>query len=87
MAAQQLLIRLPEALARRLKRRVPARARSAFIQRLLEQALPGDEGEDDPLYQLALAVEHDQRLATEMADWDATIEDGSAPEAPKASHA
>ena len=37
------------------------------------QALPGDEGEDDPLYQLALAVEHDQRLATEMADWDATI--------------
>ena len=87
MAAQQLLIRLPEALARRLKRRVPVRARSAFIQRLLEQALPGDEGEDDPLYQLALAVEHDQRLATEMADWDATIEDGSAPEAPKTSHA
>lgn len=87
MAAQQLLIRLPEALARRLKLRVPARARSAFIQRLLEQALPGDEGEDDPLYRLALAVEHDQRLATEMADWDATIEDGSAPEAPKSSHA
>ena len=84
MATQQLLIRLPEALARQLKRRVPARARSAFIQRLLEQALPDDEGEDDPLYQVALAVEHDERLATEMAEWDSTIEDGLAPEAAKA---
>jgi hypothetical protein len=84
MATTQLLIRLPEELARRLKRRVPLRARSAFIQRLLEEALPGDEGEDDPLYQVALAVEHDQRLATEMAEWDATVEDGLAPEAAKA---
>jgi hypothetical protein len=58
MTTQQLLIRLPDALARRFKRRVPSRARSAFIQRLLEQALPADEGEDDPLYQAALAVEH-----------------------------
>jgi hypothetical protein len=86
MATQQLLIRLPEELARRLNRRVP-RARSAFIQRLLEQALPGDEGEDDPLYQIALAVEHDERLAAEMAEWDATIEEGLAPEAAKASRA
>ena len=88
MATQQLLIRLPEELARRLKRRVPARARSAFIQRLLEQALPGDEGEDDPLYRVALVVEHDERLAAEMAEWDATIEDGLAPpEVAKPSHA
>ena len=88
MVTQRLLIRLPEELARRLKRRVPARARSAFIQRLLEQALPGDQGEDDPLYQVALAVEHDERLVTEMAEWDATIEDGLAPpEAAKPSHA
>ena len=87
MATQQLLIRLPDELARRLKRRVPAWARSAFIQRLLEQALPGNEDEDDPLYQLALAVEHDERLATEMAEWDATIEDGLAPQASKAPHA
>jgi hypothetical protein len=86
MATQQLLIRLPEELARRLKRRVPARARSAFIQRLLEQALPG--GGDDPLYRVALAVEHDKRLAAEMAEWDATIEDGLAPpEVAKPSHA
>ncbi len=84
MATQQLLVRLPEELARRLKRRVPARARSAFIQKLLEEALPSDEGEGDPLYRIALAVEHDERLAAEMAEWDATIEDGLAPEAPHA---
>lgn len=79
MAMQQLLIRVPEELARRLKRRVPARGRSAFVQRLLEQALPPDEGEDDPLYQAALAVEQDARLTAEMAEWDATVGDGLTP--------
>lgn len=76
MATQQVLVRLPEELARRLRRRVPARARSAFVQRLLEQALPPDEGEDDPLYQAALAVEQDEALAAEMRDWDAAVGDG-----------
>jgi plasmid stability protein len=78
MATQQLLIRLPEDLARRLKRRVPTRGRSAFVQALLEQALPPDEGEDDPLYRAALAVEQDERLAGEMAEWDAVAGDGLA---------
>jgi plasmid stability protein len=81
MATQQLLVRLPEELARRLRRRVPARGRSAFVQRLLEQALPPDEGEDDPLYRAALDVERDERLAAEMAEWDAAAGDGLAPEA------
>lgn len=76
MATEQLLVRLPEDLVRRLKRRVPARARSAFVQRLLEQALPADEGEEDPLYQAALGVEQDERLAAEMADWDGSVDDG-----------
>jgi hypothetical protein len=76
MATQQLLIHLPEDLVRRFRRRVPARARSAFVQQLLEQALPADEGMDDPLYRAALAVERDDRLAAEMADWDAAVEDG-----------
>ena len=76
MATQQLLFRLPEDLVRRLKRRVPPRQRSAFLQRLLEQALPPDEGEGDPLYTAALAVEQDERLAAEMAEWDVTIGDG-----------
>jgi hypothetical protein len=86
MATQQRLIRLREGLARRLKRQVPARARTALIQALLELALPDQEGEDDLPYQVALAVEHDEGLAAEMAEWDATIEDGLAPEAGKASH-
>ncbi len=76
MAMQQLLVRVPEELARRLKRQVPARGRSAFVQRLLEQALPPDEGEDDPLYRAALAVEQDERLVAEMAEWDTTAGDG-----------
>lgn len=76
MTTQQLLVRLPEELARRLRRRVPVRQRSAFVQALLEQALPPEEGEDDPLYQAALALERDERLAAEMADWDATCGDG-----------
>jgi metal-responsive CopG/Arc/MetJ family transcriptional regulator len=76
MEAQQVLIRLPEELAQRLRRRVPARSRSAFIQKLLEEALPEDAGEDDPLYLAALAVEQDERLSAEMAEWDATVGDG-----------
>ena len=87
MATQQLLIRLPHDLVRRLKRRVPPRARSAFVQRLLEQALPADEGEDDPHYQAALAVERDEQLAAEMAEWDATAVDGLTPQAAKAPRA
>ena len=76
MEAQQLLVRLPEELVQRLRRQVPARGRSAFIQKLLEQALPADEGEDDPLYLVALAVERDERLSAEMQEWDAAVEDG-----------
>ena len=72
----QLLVRLPESLAERLKRHVPARRRSEFVQRLLEQALPADEDKQDPLYRAALAVERDGRLAAEMAEWDATVGDG-----------
>jgi len=74
----QLLIRLPDSLARRFKRHVAARQRSKFIERLLEGVLPPDDAiEDDPLYQAALAVEKDERLAAEMAEWEeATIGDG-----------
>ena len=76
MATQQLLVRIPEELARRLKRQVPARGRSAFVQRLLEQALAMEGDEDDPLYRAALAVEQDERLTAEMAEWDGTVADG-----------
>ncbi len=86
MATQQLLVRLPEELARRLKRQVPARGRSAFVQHLLEQALAPEGGDDDPLYQAALEVEHDERLAAEMAEWDGTVADGLEIEASRAQH-
>lgn len=76
MRTQQGLVRLPEELVRRLKRQVLAPARSAFVQRLIEEALPAEDGNDDPFYQVACAVERDERLADEMADWDATIDDG-----------
>ena len=78
MSTQALLVRLPETLVRRLRLNVPARRRSAFVQRLLEEALPPDDGsDDDPLYRAALAVERDAGLADEMAMWErATIADG-----------
>lgn len=81
MANQQFLVRLPEPLLRRLRQQVPARQRSSFVQGLLEQALPPEGSEDDPLYQIALAVEQDERLAAEMAEWDVTAGDGLGPHA------
>jgi metal-responsive CopG/Arc/MetJ family transcriptional regulator len=77
MPTAQLLVHLPDELVRRFKRSVSVRQRSKFIQRLLEEALPPDDrGDDDPLYLAALAVEREHQLATEMAEWDATIDDG-----------
>ena len=71
MATTQLLIRLPDRLAKRFKSHVSVRRRSQFIQRLLEDALPPEDGsDDDPLYQAALAVEKDLALAAEMAEWE-----------------
>jgi metal-responsive CopG/Arc/MetJ family transcriptional regulator len=74
----QLLVHLPDELVRRFKRSVAARQRSKFIERLLQEALPEVESsDDDPLYQAALAVEQDNDLAAEMAEWEeATIGDG-----------
>ncbi len=81
MAMQQLLVRLPEELAMWLRRRIPPRHRSAFVQQLLEQALPADDDEEgDPLYRAALEVERDECLAAEMREWDVTAADGLTPE-------
>lgn len=82
---QQLLVRLPEQLVRRFKRAVAPRRRSKFIEELLDQALPPDEVSDsDPLYQAALAVEQDEALSAEMAEWEtATIDDGLSPDPSK----
>jgi len=83
MPTEQLLLRLPEELARRFRRAVPNRERSLFVAQLLEQALPPEGSDDDPLYQAALDVERDTKLSAEMAEWEtATLEDGLETEVP-----
>jgi hypothetical protein len=76
MSTTQVLIHLPDELVRRFKRHISVRQRRTFIQRLLEDALPPEDGgDDDPVYQAALAVEKEHELASEMAEWEAaTIE-------------
>ena len=77
MPTEQLLLRLPDDLVRRFKQAIPARERSAFVRQLLEHALPPADGDEDPLYRAALAVEEDAALAIEMGEWEAaTIGDG-----------
>ena len=63
----QMLFHIPDPLAARFRR-------SAFVTKLMEQALPED---DDPLYQLALEVERDAALNAEMREWrEGLIADG-----------
>jgi hypothetical protein len=78
MPTTPLLIRLPDELVRHFRRSVSVRQRSKFIQRLLEDALPPEDGgPDDPLYRVALAVEEDAALTAEMGEWEtATLDDG-----------
>ena len=63
---------------RRFRRAVAPRQRSKFIERLLDEALPAEAVSDsDPLYQAALAVEKNEALASEMAEWEeAMLGDG-----------
>jgi hypothetical protein len=44
---------------------------------MIEHTAPPIQSDDDALYQAALVVERDARLADEMAEWEAaTIGDG-----------
>ena len=71
----QLLVYLPDDLAKRFKQAVPARQRSQFVQRLIQDALPDET--DDPIYRAALAVEQDEAFNDEMAEIErATVGDG-----------
>ncbi len=70
----QMLFHIPDPLAARFRQMVPPRQRSAFVAKLMEQALPED---DDPLYRLALEVERDAALNAEMREWrEGLIADG-----------
>jgi hypothetical protein len=84
MSTHQLLVRLPDDLIRRLRARISPRQRSAFVQRLLEQALP-PAFEDDELYHAAVLVEQDEALHADMAAWDGLAGDGiaDAPSSPR----
>lgn len=62
----QMLFHIPDPVAERFKQAVPSRQRSAFIAKLLEDALPEN---DDPLYKIALEVEQDTALNAEMSEW------------------
>jgi predicted transcriptional regulator len=77
MPTEQVLLRLPDDLVRRFKQVVPARERSTYVRKLLEQSLPPVDGDNDPLFLAALAVEQETGLGNEMAEWEtATIGDG-----------
>ena len=70
----QMLFHISDPLAARFRQAVPTRQRSAFVTKLVEQALHED---DDPLYLLALEVERDAVLNAEMREWrEGLIADG-----------
>ncbi|MFH1156362.1 MAG: hypothetical protein V1793_21350 [Pseudomonadota bacterium] len=70
---QKILVSLPDELAIRMKRVIPARQRSSLIAELLTGEVSKRE---NLLYQCACDVEADDQLNSEMADWDVTIGDG-----------
>ena len=77
MSTSQLLLHLPDTLLQRFRRDVPVRERSGFVRQLLEQALPPEDGDNDPLFLAAVALEQDTALSAEMAEWEtATAGDG-----------
>jgi len=70
----QLFIRIPTKLARRFRDAVPARERSAFVGKLLDQNLPNP---DEYMYELALKAEvFDRANAEESNELESTLMDG-----------
>ena len=74
---EKILISLPDDLVKRMKTVIPARKRSQVIKELLEVEIAKREGE---LFDCAKAVEKDEALNQEMAEWDTTTGDGIEPE-------
>jgi hypothetical protein len=73
----QVLIHLPAEVARRFRNAVPARKRSEFVRKLLEQNLPNV---DEHMYELALQAEaFDRAKPQEVSELDATLMDGLDP--------
>ena len=77
MSTRQILIRLPEEVAAKLKAAIPARQRNKFIAELVVTAVARHE---DELAKIATAVTNEEKrhpkIAREMRDWEATVGDG-----------
>jgi hypothetical protein len=69
----KVLVSLSDELYTRMQAVIPARQRSKVVADLLEGEVCRRERE---LYECALAVEQDEQLHAEMADWDVTVGDG-----------
>jgi hypothetical protein len=73
----QVLIHLPTEVARRFRNAIPARQRSEFVRKLLEENLPNV---DEQMYELALKAEaFDRANPEEVSELDATLMDGLDP--------
>lgn len=70
---EKVLISLPDQLAIRMRAAIPVRQRSKTITHLIEAEV---EKRERALYECAVAVEKDPALHEEMAEWDATLNDG-----------
>jgi hypothetical protein len=70
----KVLVSLSDELYVRMQAVIPPRQRSKLVAELLEAEVRRRERE---LYECALAVERDEQLQAEMADWDVTAGDGS----------
>jgi hypothetical protein len=77
MSTQQILIRLPEEVAAKLRAAVPARQRNKFVAELVATAVARHE---DKLAKIATAVTNEEKrnskIARETRDWEATLGDG-----------
>jgi hypothetical protein len=71
--AVKVLVSLSDELYTRMQAVIPPRQRSKVVGDLLEEEVRRRERE---LYECALAVEQDEQLQAEMADWDVTVGDG-----------
>jgi len=69
----KVLISLSADLFARMQAVIPPRQRSKVVADLLEEEVRRRERE---LYKCALAVEQDEQLHNEMADWDVSGGDG-----------
>ena len=64
----QILIRLPNEVARRFRNAIPARQRSEFVRKLLEENLPNV---DEQMYELAVKAEaFDRANPEEVSELD-----------------